>query len=125
MSRGTDEARHDPAYDALKDWWMDNALAKADAVVPKAVEYSSEDLAEIGRTMASLLGLATPTIEEANELGIYFYLVGKLARWGGAIKEGRRPSDDTLFDLSVYTTMAERNRAVGGWPFDPQTGVTE
>lgn len=111
---------HESDFNALKDWWVDNAAVKANAVVPKALEYSSEDLAEIGRTMANLLGLDVPTIEEANELGLYFYLVGKLARWGGAIKEGRRPSDDTIYDLVVYGTMAERNRAVGGWPFAPE-----
>lgn len=120
MSRGTDEARHNPAYEALKDWWVDNAVLQAAAVVPKALEYSSEDLAEIGRTMANLLGLPVNSMEEANELGIYFYLVGKLARWGGAIKEGRRPSDDTIYDLVIYAIMAQRNRAVGGWPFGPE-----
>lgn len=109
-------------FNALKDWWVDNAAAKANAVIPKAIEYSSEDLAEIGKTMGGLLGYPVKSIEEANELGIFFYMTGKMARWAGAIKEGRRPSDDTLYDLNVYGTMAERNRAVGGWPFAPDEG---
>lgn len=107
---------------ALKDWWVDDALAAIDAIAPKAVEYSSQDLADLGRDMAEMLGLHhLSTIEEFTELGIYFYLLGKFARWKGAVKEGRRPSDDTIFDIVVYSTMARRNRAVGGWPFAPTT----
>jgi hypothetical protein len=110
----------DPRYDTLKEWWIDNAVSQADAVVPKAVEYSSEDLAQIGYTMADMLGLEAASTEEANELGLLFYLHGKTARWIGAVKEGRRPSDDTIFDIVIYATMAQRNRAVGGWPFGPE-----
>lgn len=120
MSKGTEEARHNPAIDALKDWWVDTALADIDKIAPKAIEYSSQDLCDLGRVMADLLGWPVPGVEEATELGIFFYLQGKFSRWAGAIKEGRRPSDDTLLDIDVYTKMARRNRAVGGWPFAPE-----
>jgi hypothetical protein len=109
-------------FNALKDWWVDNAAAAADATIPKAIAYSSQDLADIGYTMAGMLGLKATSIEEATEIGLLFYLQGKLSRWIGAVKEGRRPSDDTLFDGMVYFTMAIRNRAVGGWPFAPDEG---
>lgn len=105
---------------ALNDWWMDVSLSEADATVPKAVEYSSIDLTEYGRTLAMVMGRGNVSDEEATEIGIWGYLVGKIARWTGAIKEGRRPSEDTLLDISVYTKMAQRNRAVGGWPFAPE-----
>lgn len=112
--------KHDPlaaARAALTDWWTDAAQAEIDAVVPKAVEYGSQDLTEIGHTMLSVAGLSPVSDEEATEIGIYFYIVGKLARWTSAVREGRRVSDDTLLDLGIYVKMAQRNRAVGGWPF--------
>jgi hypothetical protein len=32
------------------------------------------------------------------------------------VVEGRRVSDDTLFDIEFYTKMARRNRDAGEWP---------
>ncbi len=107
-----------PLAEALSDWWLANAEQAVAAVVPKAVEYSAIDLIEYGRTLALVMEIDHPiSEEEATELGIWGYLVGKVARWTGAIKEGRRVSDDTIFDVKIYATMAERTRAVGGWPF--------
>lgn len=102
----------------LNDWWLENATQAVELVAPKAVEYSAIDLIEYGRTLALVMGLDhAVSEEEATEIGIWGYLVGKVARWTGAIKEGRRVSDDTIFDIKIYATMAERTRAVGGWPF--------
>lgn len=107
-----------PMAEQLHDWWMNNAERAIELIAPKAVEYSAIDLIEYGRTLALVMELDhVVTDEEATELGIWGYLVGKVARWTGAIKEGRRVSDDTIFDIKVYATMAERTRAVGGWPF--------
>lgn len=115
------DARHDspkPLAAVLNDWWLENATQAIELVVPKAVEYSAIDLIEYGRTLALVMGLDhAVSEEEATEIGIWGYLVGKVARWTGAIKEGRRVSDDTIFDIKIYATMAERTRAVGGWPF--------
>jgi len=105
---------------ALTDWWTDQSHAEMEACVPKAVEYGSTDLAVIGRAQGRLMGRHDLTHEEATEMGIYFYLIGKLARWEDAIIHGRRVSDDTLHDASVYIKMQQRNRAVGGWPFAPK-----
>lgn len=102
---------------ALADWWVEQANQEMDACIPKAVEYGSTDLAVIGRAQGRLMGRDNLTHEEATELGIFFYLIGKLARWEDAIVHGRRVSDDTLHDASVYIKMQQRNRAVGGWPF--------
>lgn len=105
---------------ALRDWWTDRAHAEVALVAPKAVEYSAVDLIEYGRTLALIMGRNEGmTDEEATEIGIWGYMVGKVARWTGAIKEGRRVSDDTIFDIGIYTKMAQRNRDVGGWPFGP------
>lgn len=106
--------------DVLRDWWLDRAAQDVEQVAPKAVEYSAVDLIEYGRTLALVMGLQHQiTDEEATEIGIWGYLVGKVARWTGAIKEGRRVSDDTIHDIDIYAKMAQRNRDVGGWPFAP------
>lgn len=107
----------------LRDWWMEVATQEVDRVVPKAVEYGSTDLVEIGRTLAFTMQRHDLSDAEHAELGVYFYLVGKMARWTDAVKEGRRVSDDTLHDIGVYVRMAQRIRAVGGWPFDPHSQV--
>lgn len=104
----------------LTDWWRDQAETELQACVPKAVEYGSTDLAVIGRAQGRLMGRDNLTHEEATELGIFFYLIGKLARWEDAIIHGRRVSSDTLHDVAVYIKMQQRNQAVGGWPFNPK-----
>lgn len=113
--------RTSPA-DALTQWWVQQARDEAARTIPKAVEYGANDLLEIGRQLAQA-GRMTQWLDgsaESNEilaeLGVYFYLVGKMARWTSAVQEGRRISDDTLFDIRVYTGMARRIRAVGAWP---------
>jgi hypothetical protein len=104
---------------ALETWWNDKSHGEMVACVPKAVEYGSTDLAVIGRTQGRLMGRHDLTHEEATEIGIFFYLMGKIARWEDAIVHGRRVSDDTLHDVAVYVKMQQRNRDVGGWPFPP------
>jgi hypothetical protein len=105
----------------LRAWWLAEAEVEIARTVPKAVEYgghgSAVDLIWIGREMAANLGRTEVTDEEATELGIYFYALGKFGRWSAAIRQGKRVSDDTIFDVSVYCRMASRNRQVGGWPF--------
>lgn len=102
---------------AIEDWWIEQSRQEMEACVPKAAEYGSTDLAVVGRAMGRMMGRESLSDEEATEIGIFFYLQGKFARWEDAIMHGRKVSDDTLLDLSVYTKMMQRNRAVGGWPF--------
>lgn len=102
---------------ALRQWWADTAALDAEKVVPKAVEYGAGDLEEIGRTLAKVAGLEVQSEAQATELGIYFYVVGKLARWTSAVERGDQVSDDTLLDLTTYLMMARRTRDVGGWPW--------
>lgn len=94
-------------------WWLATAQDEVNRTVPKVVEYGAGDLAEVGRQMAEAMGLGGFTEQELAELGIYFYMVGKMARWTSAIREGRRVSDDTLFDVGVYVRMAQRIREKG------------
>lgn len=99
----------------LIDWWMDTASSEVELTVPKAIEYGSTDLIDIGLMLGRTMKRAISE-EEAAELGVFFYLIGKIARWQSAIQRGERPSDDTLLDIGVYVRMAQRIRHSGGWP---------
>lgn len=107
----------------LRRWWMDTAAAEVDPMIAKMVEYGGGgralDLEEIGRGLIKS-GVKPWAVGDESaqyqELGIYFYLLGKFARWTAAVAEGRPVSDDTLLDIGVYVRMAQRVRAVGGWP---------
>ncbi len=102
----------------LETWWMEKADDEIHRTVPKAVEYGAGDLEAIGRDMR-MTGTSTAGETPDDELGVYFYLVGKMARWRSAIERGERVSDDTLFDIGVYVRMAQRIRTHGGWPGTP------
>lgn len=102
--------------DELSKWWKGRVLAEIDATVPKAIEYGSHDLIEMGRTLAYVMKRDGISDEEAAELGIWFYQLGKMGRWTNAIRNQTRVSDDTLLDIGVYAKMAQRVRDAGGWP---------
>lgn len=99
----------------LAEWWRQCADDEIAKTVPKAVEYGSTDLIDIGRNVARLSGRKVDD-RQAAELGVFFYLEGKFARWRSAIMEDRDVSEDTLFDIGVYVRMAQRIREFGGWP---------
>jgi hypothetical protein len=99
----------------LRDWWLKRAETEAEQVVPKAIEYGSNSLMQVGRKMAQLAGREVND-EEALELGCWSYMIGKVERWTDAVMRGDRPSDDTLHDIAVYVKMAQRIRDTGSWP---------
>lgn len=107
---------HPDLEQELTAWWHDRARTEIIAVVPKMREYGSGDLVEVGRTLARVAGRKVGSVADAAELGIFFYLVGKMARWADAVESGRRVSDDTIADIAVYARMVQRVRDVGGWP---------
>jgi len=100
---------------ALTDWWVQRAEAEARAVVPKAVEYGSNSLMQLGHTIAQMQHREVND-EEALELGCWINAVQKLGRWTDAVMRGDRPSDDSIYDLGVYCRMAQRIRDAGSWP---------
>jgi hypothetical protein len=107
--------------DDLALWWEVTNRYELDKTIPKCVEYGARgaDLVAIGRDTAEIGKMATPVgvLDEAfwAELGIHFYLRGKIARSGEAFKNGVMPSYDTLFDSGVYSRMQQRVRHMGYW----------
>lgn len=125
------ETKEDPvgadSVSALRGWWEQTAHDEVAQLVSKMAEYGglsrATDLTEIGRDLvAAGVGKGPLTSSGAvqegwlQELGIYFYVRGKFARWQAAVIEGRPVSDDTLLDIGIYVRMAQRVRQAGGWP---------
>lgn len=121
------------AVSELRGWWEQTAHDEVSQLTAKMIEYGglsrATDLAEIGRGLINsgvklpdqrvapwVDNGASPQSADYQELGVYFYLLGKFARWTAAVAEGRPVSDDTLLDIGIYVRMAQRIRAVGGWP---------
>lgn len=97
----------------VKDWWMKQAEEHADMVTPKMAEYGSRDLVEIGREFSALAGEENLSDEAAYEVGVLFYVRGKVARWSAAVGRGDQVSKDTLDDIVCYTMMVLHNRQEG------------
>jgi hypothetical protein len=107
----------------LGRWWVELAENDLAAVLPKAKEYSAYDLILVGRATGDMLGNQLTTPDEdgdgdrnAAEIACWFYILGKIGRAIGAIKEGRMPSRDTADDVRIYATMIARIKETGGWP---------
>lgn len=104
----------------LETWWVEQARAEFEPTIAKAVDYGSRDLVEIGQDLilGGYGGDGFDASDEAlcAEIGIWFYLRGKMARAMEAYRQGRKPSDDTMLDIGVYTRMIQRVRDTGGWP---------
>lgn len=105
----------------IAEWWAKTALADAEKTVPKAVEYGAADLDVMGQFMVALIcdkfigADEKELMQVGREMATAFYLMGKLGRMVGAYQQGMRPSDDTLFDTSVYSMMLRRIRETGTW----------
>lgn len=104
-------------------WWRRASERQIERTVPKALEYGAGDLVKIGRDTLQMVGYAneyhnTSYISDGYciEVGILWYLNGKVARALEAVKEGRAISDDTWFDIGVYAMMAQYAREKGQWP---------
>lgn len=115
LMNAMDELAPNYLGELLADWWMSKAEDEVRRTVPKAVEYGATDLSDIGHDLAKCMGREVND-EEAAELGVFFYIRGKMSRWVDAVKRGDRVSDDTLFDIGVYVRMTQRIRDAGGWP---------
>lgn len=100
----------------ILEWWRNTSETDAQRTIPKLIEYGSSDLKIMGAAMRELLDNGEQLDEATGiELAIGFYLLGKIARIFGAARDGKRASDDTLFDTTVYSMMLRRVREFGEW----------
>lgn len=101
----------------METWWHDLASSDLKLLIPKAREYSNYDLQIIGQVMADVIGwkgAKNPTVYQ--ELGCFWYLLGKVGRMAGAYRNGELPSDDSILDARIYAIMVARIRDCGSWP---------
>lgn len=108
----TDEQR--VRASALANWWMRKAAAEVKQMVPKAIAYGSSDLKVMGEAMLELHPQMRGVVD-GQELAIWFYVQGKIARLLGGYAQGELPDEDSWWDLKVYAGMAQHVREFGGW----------
>jgi hypothetical protein len=92
--------------DRIRHWWLSHAEDEIDGMLAKLVEYGTGDLHEIGKQIMVLgVGGDLDDSQQCFELGILFYVVGKVQRALTAAQRGTGASDDTWHDLAVYAKM--------------------
>lgn len=105
----------------IMGWWIDTAKTDAEKTVPKAIQYGAVDFDIMGQFMVALVADKLHGADDAEkmrvgrEMAIAFYMLGKMGRMVGAYATGVLPSDDTLFDTTIYSMMLRRVRETGHW----------
>lgn len=113
-----------PDYSPEEDlvgWWKATAQADIEGSIDKVREYGGCDLLMLGTSLYQWAKegkdwSGDPTPAFLQELGIWFYLQGKIGRALSALQAGKFPSDDTILDIVYYAMMIRRIRTTGGWP---------
>lgn len=96
----------------LAHWWVTQINSDIARTAPKIEEYGTKDLEAMGRLFAQIRGVEWSS-DIAAVWGIMFYAQGKIARAIASLERGEMPSEDTLFDLSIYAMMARSYQARG------------
>ena len=99
----------------LRTWWEATTQDEIESLMPKVIEYGSNDLKMIGDALLALRPDLRDVVKP-DEFAVAFYALGKVARIFGAYADGRTPSDDSWHDLAIYARMALRVRDAGDWP---------
>jgi hypothetical protein len=96
----------------VRFWWLEHAEFEIDGMLAKLMEYGTGDLHEIGRQLMEV-GAAgdLDNPQQCYELGVLFYVVGKVQRALTAARLGLPASTDTWHDLAVYAKMVLAGRA--------------
>lgn len=89
----------------LEQWWVGKVENDIGRTVPKIEEYGTRDLTAMGHMLATIKGIPLKD-DQAAIYGCMFYAMGKCARALAALERSEMPSEDTLFDLSIYAMMA-------------------
>ncbi len=94
----------------ITKWWREVTDDDLCRYLAKRTEYGSFDLSILGDVLQRTMDDEALKIDANEEIGITFYMLGKLARVLSAYKEGRVPSDDTWDDLAIYAMMGRMAR---------------
>ena len=109
-SQGREQTRSpEPETFSLVDWWKAQTAEDIERTAPKIEEYGTRDLTAMGMAFLESRGQLPGPNHFHAMAGIYgcmFYALGKTMRAIAALERGEMPSEDTLFDLSVYAMMA-------------------
>ena len=100
--------------DRLAEWITAFMARTASAIIPKAIAYGSADLELMGKAMSQVNPKLAENVDP-QELAIWFYVLGKVARLEGGYVQGIEPDVDSWYDLFVYSLMAHYVREHGGW----------
>lgn len=109
----------DPQADVvaeIKEWWIRTASDDSIAVAEKYREYGATSLCDLGYEMAEMMGWERPAKGLAQQLAVYYFLLGKMARLKTALLKGEPASDDTWLDITCYAMIARKVQASGAWP---------
>ena len=101
----------------LAAWY--EAMNRADMrmALDKRSDYGSADIELMAAGMRILANAPSwePNEQQAMEMALGFYQLGKVARKFGAWAQGKDPNIDSDVDLGVYAMMARRVREAGQW----------
>lgn len=86
-----------------------------DNTAPKAREYGTTELAQLGATLSHVAGVQVSNYSHATQNAVWFYASGKLARWTAAVARQQQPSRDTVYDLLIYCLMWLKIHETGEW----------
>ena len=113
MSHPTDSAEK-----AFRSYIQDLTTEVTDMVIPKARTYGTTELSQLGATLMNVAGRGSVPERDAMQYAVWFYSIGKMARWTAAAKRGEQPSRDTVLDILVYALMWLKVEETGEWWVD-------
>lgn len=113
MSHPTDSAEK-----AFRSYIQDLTTEVTDMVIPKARTYGTTELSQLGATLMHVAGRGSVPERDSMQYAVWFYSIGKMARWTAAAKRGEQPSRDTVLDILVYALMWLKVEETGEWWVD-------
>lgn len=108
----------DSAERAFRSYIQDLTSEVTDMVIPKARTYGTTELSQLGATLMNVAGKGTTPERDSMQYAVWFYSVGKMARWTAAVKRGEQPTRDTVLDILVYALMWLKVEETGEWWVD-------
>lgn len=108
----------DSAEQAFRSYIQDLTSEVTDMVIPKARTYGTTELSQLGATLMNVAGKGTVPERGSMQYAVWFYSIGKMARWTAAVKRGEQPTRDTVLDILVYALMWLKVEETGEWWVD-------